>query len=428
MRRAVVVLAVGLLTVLAGCGASTPAANLGKPGPVNVGVIGPFTGSAASFGPILSAPCDAGTLLINKAGGVLGHKFQCTPVDDTGDPADAVPNVTRAIATISNFDMAVGLESNTAATTIPLVNKAQIPFVTSSGLVATNHITDKYYWRLSPADNAAGAAFAAWAVAKGYKKMAVIFENNIGYQGNLPGVLAAVAKLGGKITINSTIPADASSYSSVVASVISSHPQALIFSGDTQTTATFLANYSQLNNGQIPPMITATDSLTPDFFGAVAKVVGSGYILDHMYLVGTYSNPNTPGFAGYLQGLEEDPRTHKDAQILSTHGPSASLYDGINILALAMLMAKSVSGPVYDTYVPQVLSSKHGAVVVHSFAEGKKALAKGKKIQYVGIEGPVTFNRYHNFAGPFGVSLFTQGGTAHRQAIISGAEISRLLG
>ncbi|HVD03761.1 MAG TPA: ABC transporter substrate-binding protein [Candidatus Dormibacteraeota bacterium] len=427
MRRALVIPAVGLLTVLAGCGASTPVGTPAKPGPINVGVIAPFSGSAAEFGTLLSAPCEAATLLINNAGGVLGHKLQCTAVDDTGDAADAVPNVTRAVATISNLDMAMGLESNTAATTVPIINKAGIPFVTTNGLVAFNRTTDKYYWRLTPADNANGAAFAVWAADKGYKRVAVIFENNIGSQGNLPGIVSAAPKLGLKITSNLTIPADASSYSSVVSTVLSGHPQALIFSADPQTTATFLANYSQLNNGSIPAMITATDSLTPDFYSAVAKAVGASYLLHDMFLVGSYFSNTTPAFYAYKQAMEVNPKTHAIAGVITTVGPPASAYDGMNILALAMLASKSTTGSVYNSYVPQIVSKKSGAVVVHTFAEGKKALAEGKQIQYVGVVGPVSFNKYHNFSGQFAVVVFTSATQSTSVKVISGAQVSQLL-
>ena len=38
-------------------------------GAITVGVVAPFTGPAAEFGKLLSAPCFAATDLINKAGG-----------------------------------------------------------------------------------------------------------------------------------------------------------------------------------------------------------------------------------------------------------------------------------------------------------------------------------------------------------------------
>src|SRR5439155_15595320 len=127
-----------------------------------------LTGPAAEIGGLISAACYAATDLIDKAGGVQGRQLNCVSIDDTGDPADAVPNVTRAIATTPNFDMAMGLETNTAATTSPLVNAAKIPFVTAVGLTTFSHTTDKYFWRVTASDDLNRAAFAVWAVQKGY--------------------------------------------------------------------------------------------------------------------------------------------------------------------------------------------------------------------------------------------------------------------
>src|SRR5205823_12482862 len=106
----------------------------------------------------VGAPCYGATGLINQAGGLMGRHHNCVPIDDHGDPADAVPNVTRAIATTPNFDIAEGLETNTAATTVPLVNHAKIPFVTADGLTSFSHTTDKYFWRLTASDDLNGAA------------------------------------------------------------------------------------------------------------------------------------------------------------------------------------------------------------------------------------------------------------------------------
>ncbi len=197
-----------------------------------------MTGPAAEIGNLMSGACYAAQLDVNKAGGVMSRKISCNLIDDTGDPADAVTNVSKALATTSNLDMAVGLESNTAATTIPLVNSAKIPMVSTNGLVAYDSTHDTYFWRMTPSDDQNGAAFVAWANQKGFKRYAVVFQNNIGAQGNEPGVLAAVKSIGGTMTTNITIPGDASSYSSVVARVLAGKPQVLIMAGDPQTSAT----------------------------------------------------------------------------------------------------------------------------------------------------------------------------------------------
>ena len=177
-------MALGVALVVAACGGGGGSSVPTQTGPLSLGVIAPFTGPAAQFGKLLSAPCVAATDLINQSGGVMGHQIGCVSIDDTGDAADAVPNVTRAIATTSNFDMAIGLESNTAATTVPLVEGAQIPFFTTNGLTQFNKNTLQYYYRMTPGDDANGAAFADWAVKQGFKNVAVVFQNNIGSEGN----------------------------------------------------------------------------------------------------------------------------------------------------------------------------------------------------------------------------------------------------
>ena len=422
--------ALGVALLLMACSSSSGGSSVPtQTGDINFGVIAPFTGPAAQFGKLLSAPCYAATDLINAAGGPLGHKIHCVPIDDTGDSADAVPNVTRAIATTTNLDLAIGLESNTAATTVPLVNNAKIPLITTNGLTSFSKNSLDYYWRLTPSDDANGAAFAVWAVQQGYKNAVVVFQSDIGSEGNLPGLQAALPKLGGKLAIDPlTIPADAASYSSVVARVIAAKPDVLIWSADPQTTATFMSEYKQLNNGVLPPMVTATDSLTPDFFGPVSKVVGVDYVTKKIFLVGSSFSQTTPAFDTYKAALLADTKTHDIAGPLSAVGPPASAYDGMNIAALAMIEAHSTVGSVYNSYIAKVVAPQSGAVVVGNYADGKKALEAGKTIQYVGVIGAVVFDKNHNAAGEFAANVFTPDGSASRVGTIDGAKVLALLG
>ncbi len=412
------------LLVAAACQGGTSG---GAP-PVQIGVVAPFSGPDAQFGKLLSAPCIVASRLIDAAGGIMGASVSCLSIDDTGDPADAVPNVTRALATSGNLRMVVGLESQTAATTIPLVEKAKIPFFTANGLDAFDRTTDRFFWRMTAPDSANGVAFALWASRKGYRRPAIVFENNIGAEGNLPGLQAAMPRLGQTAVIDLTIPGDAASYSSVVDRVVAARPDVLVFSADPQTAATFLSQYSQLNGGSLPPMVTATDSLTPDFFNAVAKAVGVQYVTRSIYLVGSYFDNTTPAFATYARTMSSTPAVKGIARTILSIGPPASIYDGINIMALAMEMAKSTSGPAYDADITRVVSPRSGAVVVHDFAAGKKAIESGKSVRYVGVIGPVTFNRYHNFAGEFAANMFNPDGTSHQVGVMSGADVQSYLG
>ena len=188
-----------------------------------------------------------------------------------------------------------------------------------------------------------------------------------------------------------------------------------------------MSNYKQLNSGNLPPMVTATDSLTPDFFNAVKNAVGLDYLTSKIWLVGSYFDQTTPAFNTYKNALLADSKTHDIAPVLSTVGPPAGAYDGINIMALAMIMAKTTVGSYYNQYILQVVLPKSGAVVVNNYADGAKALAAGKTIQYIGVLGQPTFDKYHNSAGEFDANKFNSDGSATQVGTISGAQVIQLL-
>lgn len=427
-RTSAGILACGVAAALAlsACGSNSGGAGSKSGGTIDVGVIGPMTGSVAEIGNLMSGACYAAVLDVNKAGGPLGTKLNCDLIDDTGDPADAVPNVTKALATTSNIDMAVGLESNTAATTIPIVNNAKIPMMSTNGLVSYDKTKDTYFWRMTPSDDQNGAAFVAWAKQKGYKRYAVVFQNNIGAQGNDPGVVAAVKKIGGTMTTNITIPGDASSYSSVVARVLAGKPQALILAGDPQTSATFLSEYRQLSGGKVPPVVTSTDSITPSYFSTIKKVMGTSYMTKDMYFIGSYVSPTSAAYSVYKKAVYGASQIKDPATILGV-GVIASIYDGINLMALAMQEAHSTSGPKYNADIEKIADGSPGAVVVDDYAAGLAALKAGKQIHYEGVDGAVTFNSFHNSPGNFSASGFNASGSPVLLGVIPGTVVQQLL-
>lgn len=396
-------------------------------GTINAAVIAPFSGPAANLGKFISLSCYAAAQEVNAAGGILGNQLACTPVDDTGDPADAVPQVTRALAT-SNIALASGLETNTAAVTIPLVNNAKVPFFTANGLPAFDNTTDAYFWRIVPSDVQNGAAYAVWAKTKKFASVAVILQTDAGNDTVKPGILTALKNLHVKLTVESDIPGDATSYASVVAKVVKSKPQAIIAATDPQTAATFFSQYKQLNHGKVPPLVTATDSLTPDYFNALKKVLGASYVTNDISLVGYHVDPASAAFAAYKDGLTHSSNVNpSDAPVVEGIGVIAALYDGDIIMALAMNLAHSATGSDWNKAIPAVTSPGKGKVLVHTYAEGLAALAKKKQIDYVGTGGQIHFNKFHNSAGSFGATAFKADGSPRLLGVFGADSIAAAL-
>jgi ABC-type branched-subunit amino acid transport system substrate-binding protein len=423
--------ALGRAAVLAGLFSFTATGALASPAsaapaPLHFGVVAPLTGSMAELGKFISDPCFAAARVINQNGGILGHQVACTLIDDTGDPADAVPNVTKALATTPNLVGVLGIDSNVAAAIVPIINNAKIPMVSSNGLSEFIRNTYPYFWRMTPPDVAEGASMGLWAAHEGWKRVAIVLQNDVGDTGNKPGLLDAARAEHLTVVSDVTIPGDSSSYDSVVNRIRLTKPEVLLFSADTQTIATFLSNYKVLNSGKVPPVITPTQVMAPDFFNVIRKVMGNNYLIHDIYFVGAYLNENTPQFAQYFRAMKATPQVQNPEVVVST-GPIGSLYDGMMVMALAMIAAHSTQGPVVNRYIPLVTTARKGAVVVHNFAEGVKELRAGHAIQYVGVVGPISFNKYHNSPGWFAIFSAGRGDKSVARGQIGPAELASVL-
>ncbi len=407
--------------VLAACGSSsTPGSS--SHSTVDIADIAPLTGSLAQLGLFTEGPCEGAVNVVNSAGGVLGHKLACSPVDDLGDPADAVANVSKALATNSSIAGAVGITSNTAATEVPILNTAKITMVSQNGLSLYTKTSDQYFWRMTPPDLLGGAGMGLAAAS--YKSVAAIFQNDVGDTGNQPGVVAALHSKGVALTTNVTIAGDQASYESTVSQIIHTHPQALIISADQQTTDTLLSEYSSLNNGSVPPVVVPTDILSPGLFTSMKKLLGTTYLTTKLDLVGTYVNESTPEFKTYYNAVRATPAgAHEAEQIVATQA-IGTIYDGIMVMALAMEAAHSTKPSVYNSYMTKVTMSRPGAVEVHSFAQGVHELKAGHQIYYVGVTGPVVFNKYHNSTGEFASFAFTPSGAVRTITVFPPAEVA----
>jgi hypothetical protein len=66
-----------------------------------------------------------------------------------------------------------------------------------------------------------------------------------------------------------------------------------------------------------------------------------------------------------------------------------------------------------------------GATEVHSYQEGKDALAAGKKIRYVGAGGTISLDTYHNSNGAFALVGYAPDGTNPQLDVVSAADITK---
>jgi ABC-type branched-subunit amino acid transport system substrate-binding protein len=408
MRVAVTALgAVLALGMISACSSASSGGGGSSHATLVVGEFNPFSGPDATFGPEMVGGCIPAIRLINANGGVLGHHFSCVQEDTRGDPADAVPAAQKMMAAETSLAGVLGPSADEALATVPLLNTGHVPMFVDTGQAAFDHSKYAYFWRITPADDVKGYALALWAHKAGYTRAAAIFGDDAGAQSDVPTLVKAFTKLGGTIVYNKPLALDQSSYRTEIENMLAGHPQVIFTEVDPQTGATFLSELQQLHG--LIPVIGTEVSLQAPWLQAVNKALGTGPTGRYVEGMQPYAPPSGTAWQAYNTSLlASAAQVPKPAQ-WSSDPYSMTYYDGVNVMALAMLAAKSTSPAVFDRYIMNVTEPGAGKTVVYTFAAGKAALRAGKQIQYVGAGGPIVFNQWHNSTGAFEAAKYVNG-------------------
>jgi ABC-type branched-subunit amino acid transport system substrate-binding protein len=409
-----------VLIVIGACGGSGGGS---APATLVVGEFNPFTGPDAAFGPEMVGGCVPAVKLINASGGVLGHQMSCVQEDTRGDPADAVPAAQKMMATESSLVGVLGPSSDEALATVPLLNQGKVPMFVDTGQAAFDHTADAYFWRITPADDVKGYALALWAHKAGYTRAAAVFGNDAGAQSDVPTLVSAFTRLGGTIVYNKPFALDQSSYRSEIESMLAAHPQVIFTEVDPQTGATVLSELQQLHG--LIPVIGTEVTLQSPWLKAVNGAIGAAAMARYFEGMQPYAPPAGAAWQVYNRSLlASGSQVPKPGQ-WSTDPYSMTYYDGVNVMALAMIAAKSTSPATFDKFVTNVTEPGPGKTVVNTFTAGRAALKAGKQIQYIGAGGPIVFNHWHNSTGAFEAARYVQGNIKLVGAV-SAAEIAAL--
>lgn len=406
------------LVVGGGAGAATTGG-----GTLTVGAFNPFSGGDADFGPEMMAGCLPAVNLINAAGGVLGSKMTCEAVDTRGDPADAVPAASKMLATTSNLVGILGPSADEAQATVPVIDAAKVPMFADTGEAAFDRSTYAYFYRLTPADDVKGLALAQWAHERGYKRAATVFGSDIGAQSDVPSLVTTFQKLGGTIVSNQKIALDQSSYRTEVTKMLAAKPQVIFTEADPQTDATFLSELKQLH-GLIPVIGTET-TLQGGWLKAVGGAIGAANLAKYVVGMQPYAPTAGAGWSTFNRALLAAAKQVPKPSQWSPDPYTMTYYDAVNLMALSMLAAGSTKPSVYAPKIVTLTKGGRGAVVVHTFAQGKKALARHERIVYVGAGGPIAFDRWHNSSGAYEAARYV-GGKVKIVGVVTAAQIAAL--
>lgn len=418
-------LAVAGMLTLAACASGGGSSSSSRP--VALVQVGAYTGDQAFEAQFANSIDFPALYVVNKAGGVLGRQVSLVQVDTRSDPADALTNMEKTLATSSGIAGVLGPDSTSAATLVPLLNNKKLPMMVAAGEAAYDRSSYSYLWRDVPPDPANGKAIALWAKQQGYTRVATVFGTDAGSQGDLPGVVTGVKAVGITLADQENLTPDQPSYRSAAERLLAAKPQAIITESDGPTAATFFGELTQL--GKIVPIIGTSGTPSTSYFSPLRGAIGdANFDKDFRAVVvgNPVANPAVPAFNAAVLAVQS--KLARPVSQWENNSFSESGYDAVIVLALAMDAAKSTDGSVYNKDIMQVTAPGAGKQVVYTYAAGKAALAAGHQIQYIGASGPILFNAYHNSFGSQAVEEFPANAPAVVVGTISQAAVQALNG
>ena len=394
---------------------------------LQVATVVPFTGPDAAFGPLFEDSCIPAIKVIDAEGGVLGHQLKCTGIDTRGDPADAIPVVAKLLASQSTLAAVIGPSSDEAAAVVPIFNRAKVTMFLGAGQSEFDKVHFPYVWRLTPPDAATGIAEALWAKDRLHAtRVAAVYVANTTGQGNVPNAVAAFQRLGGHVVLTQQLTPAAASYSTEAAQLIRANPQVILFDADAQTAATYLSELKQ--QGGLRPFVAGETIAQAPWVQSVGSAIGPATLTKYFVAMEGYSpSLNTPGWVAFrdatVAARSQIGSSYTSEYLTDTYEETG--WDAMNLMALAMLATHSTVSAVYNGAILGLTQPGAGKVVVHTFAQGKAALAAGKHIQWSGASGQIVLDSFHSTTGDY--AAVTIGPHSHNAGILTAKQITPLL-
>jgi ABC-type branched-subunit amino acid transport system substrate-binding protein len=376
--------AIVAVAVLAACGSSSSGGSGGGAG--NYGVLSCFSGRLASLGQAMLQGSQVAKKAIDAAGGVMGHKVSLTQEDTQCDLADAVPATQQLLS--KGVSGVIGPETQEIAAVEPILKSSKIVDEFQGGDPTRDHQTDPFLFRDSPSDSQLGVAMALYAHQQGYHRAALMFYTDVAAQQLLKPVIKTFQKLGGTIATAVNMPPGQTSYVPEVQKIIATKPDVIFTQTDAPTAAVLYRDLKQTNNLAIPLVGT-------DVTGASEYLKAVTFPVANAHLVSVYGTS--------LGGKASAEFTKDFNSLFPGQQPLANAnyaYDAVISLALAQEAAKSSDGTKVAAEMKKVTDPPGTACF--SFADCKKLIAAGTKVNYEGASGALDYNQYNNVFGPYG--------------------------
>jgi len=386
-RRTAIVFAIVLMTGVLSAGVAAA-----ESCPVKIGGILPLTGSMAPITKKIAQAAELAIEHVNQGGGIKGCPVQFILRDDQGQPTVGV-DAAKYLVEVERVPAFTGTISS--GVTGPIISAVtapskvvQITCCSTASPFTLDGRSNGYFFRTIPTSKTQAYATASETARRGFKKTVVIYINTDFGTDMLRFYKAAVARLGGDVIGEVPYNDNQASYRAEVTKALATKPESLLLIGFPKDGVTIVREWLSLGGTKT---IALNNSMrTMDFVNGVgAKFIEDVFGMDNAQVAG-------PHVDAFNHAFEEKFKT-------DTKGPGVhTQYDALMVMALAMNIAKDLTGPSIKDAVRRV-HVPNGTPVGTGPAEYKKALElikAGKPIKYFGATGPIEFDANGDVTGP----------------------------
>jgi branched-chain amino acid transport system substrate-binding protein len=374
-------------------------------GTLRIGSLCPISGGGSTYGSGMQKAIEIAVAEVNGAGGAGGRKLELFSEDGQTKPAAAVLAAKKLIE-VNKVQAILGTwSSGVTLAVMPLTDAAGIIEMNTSGApaISTQDTTD-LVGRFQATNDQIGAAFAAAAEKRGFKRAATMAFNNASGLGNVEGFRKVYEKKHGKVVGSVVYEPNRPSYRTELQQVLATKPDVIVMGSYLPFSTIILREWYQ--TGQDAKWILPGWAANADLVKALGNEVVEGVIA-----VDAVSNE---GAASYKHlDSEYQKATGKP---VSTNVYAAMTYDMVICLALAM----EAAGP--NATIAQVNArirdvSNPPGTKVFSFAEGKKLLDQKQKVNYEGASSRLDFDKYGDVTPDFGMYVIEKGQIVRKDII-----------
>src|ERR1700722_8838896 len=315
----------------AASGTAATAAGSTAGGPIKIAVVDAQSGADSDLGQFEWRGVSLAVNQVNAAGGVDGRKIALTLYDDQGDPTVGT-ELARKIASDGDIAMFGTAESAVTVAMAPILKSEKIPNITSGQSTALIALKSPYLFLNGPTGLTYDSTLAKYVVTtKGYKKIAMLTNNDSYGAGEESAFTTALKSLGVTPVAAEVVPSDQTNMTPALTSIRGSVPQVLFIGAEEAQSGLIVKQARAL--GMTAVIAEGAPAGTPLYLSTAGTANANGTIVSSPYLGNDASAAAQTFAAAYTAAYGSAPALH-----------GANAYDGDQIMTSALKACNDCPG------------------------------------------------------------------------------------